>query len=395
MNDNFTPFFLKQIHALGEWSFQHARDNPVRSLTTAALVFGTLLLVPVFLDIGELPQLDVPTLLPLLATIAIGGLIGLASLVALPLAGGFVARFAPGSPRWTADGWALFIYLFPTLLVAASLVAFALNYPAWRNYPSWLPASAALVGPLLAIPRVWRLRATFRGRNDAVSAWGSLAWNSAALTSLASLLMVNGVQAVLYERSSLNHLAVAVILWALYFCALIVLATRIDRPRDVMTFVGWAVVAAVVLFVVSGGWYAMSRSLAHKTGWANFTAKLVVTERGCSILNRSVGSQVCRVDRASSTQFVCPVLVRSRIGSPIFLSFSATGENGRWPDHDRLRHASLLREDVVGIDRVDPRKGETSSPPVFHQLLTYLAPAPGPLGTWLLDECGPAVAPNQ
>lgn len=107
MNDNFTPFFLKQIHALGEWSFQHARDNPVRSLTTAALVFGTLLLVPVFLDIGELPQLDVPTLLPLLATIAIGGLIGLASLVALPLAGGFVARFAPGSPRWTADGWAL------------------------------------------------------------------------------------------------------------------------------------------------------------------------------------------------------------------------------------------------------------------------------------------------
>lgn len=394
MNENFVPFFQQQIRALGAWVFRQAREEPIKSLTTATLTFGTLLLIPIFLEIGELPQLDVSSLLPLLAVVAIGGLLVVGAIVALPLAGGVIARFAPGAPAWVADKWALAIYLVPTLLVAISLVAFALGYPAWPKYDSSIPLYAASLGPVLAAIRVAFLRASFAKLVDALAGWGSLAWNASALTLLASMLMVHGVGAGIDERSSMRDVAVAVAIWTLYFCALIWLATRKVTPGNVIAFVNGSVVAALALLIVTGGWSTLSRTVARNTGWANFTAKLEVTERGCAILNRSAGAEVCRLDPAASTHLVCPVVVRSRIGSPIYLSFSAFANEGQWPDHERLRHASLPKDDVITIDRIVSQRAPLDATGKPQALATHLAALPGPLGIWLRDSCGAAEQPQ-
>ncbi|KQP19355.1 hypothetical protein ASF45_25065 [Pseudorhodoferax sp. Leaf265] len=347
-----------------------------------------LLLAMVFWEIGEMPQVDVASIGPLLGTIALGGLAMTVALSVFAIVGGAVARFAFTVPESIGDRWVLVTYLLPASLVAASLSIFALAYPAWPKYHGSIPGWLTATGPVLAAVVValrWKALASWK---QAAGAWVALSWNSSALTVVASLLLVNVMPATTYERSSIRLAGVAFALWAIYFAMFVAFARRIQKPRQFGNLMVWAFVAATLVMTASNGWMAVAHLMLKRIGWGNLPAKMFVTDRGCEILNRGLGNEVCRRQPGSLAHLVCPVWVRSRIGTPVFVSVSALSASGSWPDHENLRHVSLPKEDVIVVQRIAAKPPQSEGEPQHDGLLKYLDQQASASGQWLRVQCG-------
>ena len=388
MTSQFLPFFRRKFLTTTVKAIRHAKLHPVQSATRGTLAFGTILLGTVFWDIGELPQVDIASVVPLLATVALGGLLITVSLAMFGLAGGVIARFSFSVPSSINERWVLATYLLPGLMVGASLSVYALAYPTWSSYNSSIPGVLTLVGPLMAALVIFPKRRSFAGWTKAVSAWVSLAWNSAALAAIASLLFVNALPATTHPKNSIKIFGVALALWACYFGGLVFFARRIQRPQHIGRFLAGALVAASLVMAATGAWTAVAQAMVKKIGWGNTTAKLFLTDRGCEMFNRTVGEEVCRLKPGAKAQYVCPVLVRSRIGTPVFVSVSPFSTQGGWPNHEKLRHVSLPKEDVIVVQPISATRGLTAYGLPRDGLVTYLDLPAGKKGNWLVEQCG-------
>jgi hypothetical protein len=384
----FLPFFRRRFQIATLKALRHCAKYPVKVGLQATSMFGVALLAMVFWDIGEMPQVDGASIGPLLTTIAFGGFAVAAALAMFAVAGGAVARFSFTVPAEIDDRWVLATYLLPASMVAASLSIFALAYPAWEKYPRSLPGWLAAVGPVMAAGIVFHRRKEFSGWKQTGVAWLALGWNSAALTVIGSLLLVNMLPATTYERSSIRLLGAAFALWAIYFAVLVAFARRIETPHQVSAFMVWAFVAAMAVMSASGAWMSVAHAMVKRIGWGNVPAKLFLTNRGCEILNRSVGHDICHLQPGASAQYVCPAWVRSRIGTPVFLSVSPFSPSGAWPDHDSLRHVSLPREDVLVVQRISSKQRLPDEGLAHDGIATYLDLPAGKKGRWLVEQCG-------
>lgn len=120
--------------------------------------------------------------------------------------------------------------------------------------------------------------------------------------------------------------------------------------------------------------------------------KMVVTNEGCTYLNKAAGGRiVCRVDPDDKTAVVCPAVLRSRIGSPFFIGLSAYDEDGHWPQlhpPKRLEAIAIPKSAVPSwtqLARTTPLKPATAS---SGAIVTYLDAQDQ--GAWLREQCGPS-----
>jgi hypothetical protein len=136
--------------------------------------------------------------------------------------------------------------------------------------------------------------------------------------------------------------------------------------------------------------------MLKKTGWGYYPAKLFVTDRGCDILNRSTGRVVCKLEKAAGGNLVCPVIVRSRIGTPHFLSVASFTTSGNWPDRERAFNVSLPKEDVIVSQRIaDLTKSKQPRAHSMRNPATHLFPQSGEQGQWMVDQCGPVAGEDS
>lgn len=388
VTSDFLPILRRTTGRVSQRAVRHCLEHPFRVGVQVTSTFGVVLLAMIFWDIGEMPQVDVASIGPLLGTIALGGLAVTAALSLFAIVGGVVARFAFTVPQTIGDRWVLANYLVPASLVAASLSIYALAYPKWPKYNGSISGWLTATGPAMAVAVVLLRRRALSDWKEAAKALLALGWNSAALTVIASLLLVNVMPAVTYERSSIRLLGIAFALWAIYFAVFVASARRIQEPHQVGTFMVWALAAAMLVMSASGGWMAVAHLMVKRIGWGNIPAKMYVTDRGCEILNRSVGQVVCQRQTGSQAQYVCPVWIRSRIGSPVFVSVSAFSPAGAWPHHEKFRDVSLPKEDVIVVQRIRPKAAELTEVKSPDDPVTHLVVPPGGKGQWLSEQCG-------
>ncbi|XAH25331.1 hypothetical protein AAFF27_09105 [Xylophilus sp. GW821-FHT01B05] len=383
--------------ALITWLADYFKQNPFKVLSTAVLIFGSFLLVPVFWGIGELPQLDVPSMLPLLGTIALGGLLLIFFLAAMPMAGGWLTRSKPNAPAWQSDWWSVLIYVVPGISVSLLLWASITWFQFWEGRAGYVATLLMTLGPVLAGVRMWTLRRSISSRTTLISEGGTLAWNSFVLTVLTAYLVVASLLIVLPESQAVSDLAATIVLWTVYASVVTILVVRIKALEVISIVLASAFLAAILLLVGTGGMTSISKAMLQKAGWGNYPAKLFVTDRGCDILNRSTGHLVCKTENAAGGNLVCPVVVRSRIGTPNFLFVSSFTSSGGWPNREKVFNVSLPKEDVIVPQRIaelkaskQPLDGRSTQDPV-----TYLVPQSNERGQWMMAQCGPAAGDNS
>ncbi|MDQ0083784.1 hypothetical protein J2W35_004150 [Variovorax boronicumulans] len=385
-----TPNPARPFTAFAAWLVDYCKQNPFKVLGTATLAFGSFLLIPVFWGIGELPQLDVASMLPLLGTIAVGGFVLTFFLVSMPIAGGLLARSKPTAPAWQSDWWAALIYVLPGICLSLLLWASMTWVSFWEGSAGYAAVILTALGPFLAAVRMWRLRRAVAGRMKAISEWATLAWNAVVLMVLSGYLVIMAIQIVAPESLTVGDLTATLALWTVYASAVTVLAVRIKSVEIIRVMLVVAFFVATILLLGTGGMTSISKMMLNKAGWGNYPAKLFVTDRGCDILNRSSGHVVCKTEKAAGGNLVCPVIVRSRIGTPNFFFVSSFTPSGNWPDRARALNVSLPKEDVIVSQRIAELKKSTQ--PIgtrdIQDPATHLVPQSGEQGKWMMSQCG-------
>lgn len=379
------------------WLVDYFKQNPFKVLSTATLAFGFLLLVPVFWGIGELPQLDVPSMLPLLGTIAVGGFWLTFFLASMPIAGGLLARSKPNAPVWQSGWWLVLIYVLPVICISLLLWASMTWFSFWEGSVGYVVVLLMALGPFLAAVRMWVLRRLVPDRTRAISEWATLAWNAVVVTALSGYLVVTAIQIVVPESLTVGDLTATLVLWTVYASVVTVLAVRIKSMEIIRVMLVMAFLVATILLVGTGGMTSISKAMLKRAGWGNYPAKLFVTDRGCDILNRSSGHVVCKPEKAAGGNLVCPVIVRSRIGTPNFFFVSPFTSPGNWPDRERALNVSLPKEDVIVSQRI--AELTKSAQPIgtrdTQDPATHLVPQSGEQGRWMMSQCGNTPAAMQ
>lgn len=372
------------------WLVDYFKQNPFKVLTTATLAFGFLLLVPVFWGIGELPQLDVPSMLPLLGTIAVGGFLLTFFLASMPIAGGLLARSKPNAPVCQSGWWLVLIYVLPVICISLLLWASMTWFSFWEGSVGYVVVLLMALGPFLAAVRMWVLRRLIPDRTRAISEWAMLAWNAVVVTALSGYLVVTAIQIVVPESLTVGDLTATLVLWTVYASVVTVLSVRIKSMEIIRVMLVMAFLVATIFLVGTGGMTSISKAMLKRTGWGNYPAKLFVTDRGCDILNRSSGHVVCKPEKAAGGNLVCPVIVRSRIGTPNFFFVSPFTSPGNWPDRERALNVSLPKEDVIVSQRI--AELTKSAQPIgtrdTQDPATHLVPQNGEQGRWMMSQCG-------
>lgn len=377
--------------ALIAWFAEYAKQNPFKVLSTSTLAFGCFLLVPVFLGIGELPQLDVASMLPLLGTIAVGGVVLIVILAGIPVAGGLLARSQPNAPVWRSDGCAVLIYVLPGIGMALFFGVF-INWPAyWEGRSEWAIFLWMAFGPVgLAGVRIWTLCRSSKAKIGWISEWAILAWNSFALTALTTYLVGISIVIVSSESQTMRDLYIAIAAWTVYASVVTIVAVRVKTTEIIRIMLAFALFVTIVLLAATGGMTSISKAMLKKTGWGNYPAKLFVTDRGCDIFNRSTGRELCKQGKGAGGHLVCPVMVRSRIGTPNFFAFSSFTSSGKWPDPEKAVNVSLPKEDVIVLQRIEllanPKKPTDTH--AVQSPAAHFVPQAGEQGRWLQEQCG-------
>ncbi len=119
--------------------------------------------------------------------------------------------------------------------------------------------------------------------------------------------------------------------------------------------------SALILLSISNSVMELPKAVVRSLGLGEMPVALVVTEAGCQHLNQVSGIKLCEVRPTDKSALVCPVLLRSRIGSPYFIGFSPFSSEGAWPADTlptRTAAVAIPKTEVLSWSRIDTKRAE-------------------------------------
>jgi hypothetical protein len=325
-----------------------AGEDSSRLIKTASflvpLVGGVLILLFV-ISIGQLPSLDLTGSIALLTAVALFGLaiigcIGGATVLPALLE----ISIGDGSDRKRRT-----LYLLLSSVPAWLTLAFLLVLWLFDHYKlmSIVPSSATFISSVLALAilcgagicwhqtrRTSSSKAGSRWERTWTLAVTSLYWTYISMVWSASFGATSYFIYYLSADPSVpwwQRVFVGAV-WLLTCMAINSAIAGAGTGKAAMRGAVVAVGLALVPLLLTKSLTDLSGLVLNRLGLADLQVRLVVTEEGCNILNSAVrGGPVCAVDPATKLASVCPVVLKSRIGSPYRLDFYPLGPDGRWP----------------------------------------------------------------
>lgn len=402
------------------WWFAAATKSPFKTASLTLLTIGGLVLLAFFVHAGAMPEVSLGDATSILAAVALIGLL-VASVVVFPSVTPGLIYGAPDPDQdllrsrrtlllSTLPGWVLFLLL--SVKVAGDVEPISV---------SWWPAALLGVSAVCAILAVAFGRrghrdpfvhvGRFKQAGAAVQLWIKLTLLSGFWTFCASLSMV--LLFKIYPGSDAKWSAIAALAAWVFFCSgtnvFLARTAAHDRSRAAVMM---ACASLGALVTLTGGYAAIPRAAVRALGLGEVPVRIVVTANGCDILNKAMpGRPVCRVASGESTALVCPVILKSRVGNPWLIQFSATGSGGRWPTNKPLPAIPIPKGEVVSWPRLELPEAPKSAASVaaapaaagsatttnagvagLASALSYLDRSSAGAATkdWLDRECGPA-----
>ena len=344
-------------------------EDPSRLIKAASFfvpVVGGVLVLLFVISIGHLPSLDLGNSISLLTAVAIFGVVIIGCIggaTVLPVV--VEMSVGDGSDRRQRTKYLLLSSIPAWLVLTFLLVLWLLDYYRWALF---VPSSTEFISSLLILVLLcgasigWHR--THRKSRQTDSKWehlwglttASLYWAYVSMVWFVSF----GVTAFfLYYLSSDPSVpwwqkAVVGVMWLITCMAINVAVAATGTSRAAIRGAIVAVGLAVIPLLLTQSLTDLSGLVLNKLGYADLKVRLVVTEEGCNILNSAVrGAPVCAVDPATKLAAVCPVILKSRIGSPYRLDFYPLGANGGWPGAATPQSVPLAEQYVKSWPSLD------------------------------------------
>ncbi|HEV6966846.1 MAG TPA: hypothetical protein VK305_15705 [Roseateles sp.] len=383
----------------------YVAENPAKTLSIGVLTFGGFVLLVYFVHIAFLPDVNLESATSLLyAAAVLGLLVGGYAAVTMVLPGLLIAYTNDARPEsrprdvvvaavMSAGAWGVVLawqfldlplLMIPALLGAIWLVSVplvvVLSRAAWRD---------AEVGPEA---RGWRLALREVSLPLLWQRCGEAALFCFALLTLPLLLsMAFGLHGDIRYEESPKALASILALMLGFASATIVLGTSPSRNR--LKAAAWtAPVLLLMVFVATGSFSAVSIIVVNKLGLGEYPlVRAVVNGKTCRQVNLALGQSVCLEVADEQPTAICPVALRSRIGSQVLLEFAAMSVEARdgraalpWQSVPQEPGKPVRFRRVV-LDKAQLLTWSDASPAVLPAPAASAAAAPV-LASWLVPS---------
>lgn len=322
------------------WWRTRLKEHPFKAASLAVLTIGGLSLLVFFMWLGVMPDLDLAGASATMAAVAMIGLLVAAALGGSTLAAGITARNLITSQadvfqsRWT-------VAIFATPAVVAFVGFAALS--AWGD--NWtLPIFGLCV--LLLMVTLLLIRALALLLSDAFEPPAGSSSNKTARTLEIVIGLLGGgfIWLVMplfafFSFASLwpvhrpssefgNYLAI----WGLLCVAMNVAIIYLPKKHEIINVTFMGLLTVFLLLVLTQNWPGIPLAAVRTLGLGETPVALVLTERGCHTLNQATrGQTICQLDAEKKTGWACPVVLKSRIGSPFVVEVTSFDTNGKWP----------------------------------------------------------------
>lgn len=318
---------------------QYFFANPIKATLGGALFFGGVQLLIYFIYIDFMPDMTLESIASLMIAASALGLYGLffiTSAFALP---GLTLNLITRTKTNDFASSHLLIISLSAALISASLFH-ALKY----EYLTWLFAGIMLlVAPSLGI---WANRKQIANKVACavdstnicpntptlpLQNWRKTWLRSAAATFALALLfcLPLGFFSILSERNYINTVLTGQIdyIFLLFALLMAVLTAGMaaSNPSHPSPFKKALLIGPILLFftLVDTGSFSFFLSIPIKIlGQGEIgIARIAVTGATCNEINEAIGQRVCKAVKNDEVTAICPVTIRSRIGSQAVLEF--------------------------------------------------------------------------
>lgn len=394
---------------------------PFKALSLLTLTLGGLMLLMFFVRLGTVPDLDFASTTASMAAVAVLGLLLMTFVGGSTIAAGLMTRamFVDGRQQ-KLEVVDLVLFALPGLLTAVGLIATSNEANGWSLIA--MVCFGLVILPFLQLLRHGVSQApNGKGdtqRHDQSKSWpGSLGLFLRLVVAFIWLGSCVFAFLTLYdfwptEREGASF-RVVLILW-IALCAVLnasmVLWSNKTRLEEAVGIALLSIAGLFGLSALSENWTGVPVAAVRALGLGEQAVGVVVTAVGCDTFNKAArGQVVCQLDNDNRTGWVCPVILRSRIGSPYVFELTSFDASGNWPVHAPsgrsdsgtsrvLKRIQIAKEDVKSWPSIDAFRmkddGRSSTPISVDstRVLTYLDQRLLKVNEtqrrWLARQCG-------
>lgn len=203
------------------------------------------------------------------------------------------------------------------------------------------------------------------------------------------------------EGASPIRLVAASVVWLVFVMAMNAQVIRTGTAKALLKGIAIAIIAFLGLLVILENLSGLAVGVLRTLQQTDLPVRLVVTEEGCDILNKAVREgTVCKIRSGEKLAVVCPVLLRSKIGSPFLVEFAPLSADGRWPSNKGRQSVQIPREYVRSWPRLELKQGTAAGAvdPKANAsaVMSWITASNSTEKAWLDKVCGtPGSAPQQ
>jgi hypothetical protein len=340
------------------WWVTYLQANPLQSAFAVTCTFGGVLLLLFFAQLHAMPDLDLAGASSLLLAVALVGLAFTFFLTVCAFGGGLVLQSYGAEAAALRTGYGALLLHMPVILTCL-VCGLVLYFYSFEFLPvNWIILFSIGLGTAFyswwmpdALDRSPKSRAIYAF----AYAWLSLIW--VTITSLAFL----SFWALSAENIDGNCQQLMRLLSWIFLCIILNFALAQLQHISLGVVLAASTLSAMALFLLSGNGMTVPKAVVRSLGLGEMPVALVVTEAGCQQLNQASGIRVCEVRPNEKSALVCPVLLRSRIGSPYFIGFSPLSPQGAWPANTlptRTAAVAIPKTEVLSWSLIDTKRAE-------------------------------------
>jgi hypothetical protein len=401
--------FVERLRRPEAWWMARLREHPFKTASMTVLTVGGLMLLMLFAHIGSLPDLDLAGATATLAAVALIGLAVCICFAGSTLFAGLMLRDEEAIGSHLRGFWSVVVLIVPGLSMVIGL-AIKWGLDPRGSTPGWIWWLPVIGSAVLIAVRLWRMarrgdiECPETGRIGRVVWWAVKAggffavgcvWTAVAVLALLTLT------ALFPSSEGQSYFLLRLVVWTAACYAINVLVLIVRREKAMLASLIFGSIGLVMLVALSGNWPGIPIAAARGLGLAEMPVGLVVTRKGCAIANLAArGQTVCRASGSEDLALICPVMLRSRIGSPVVVELSAFDRSGAWPNRDaasRRAPVQIPKSEVLswpGIDllRAPAQSGSPAS--AASAVASYLDASAFTAAqrAWMSQQCGPVPA---
>lgn len=392
------------------WWLAQLKLHPFKIGSLVLLTMGGLMLLVFFLHLGEMAEVNLAGSTSLLAAVALIGTLVVLFLGGTAIAIGLMYRGLPDEAHPVRSVTAMLCSAIPSLaiFVAAAIEqvwGYRLVQPnAWVKVALGL-STAISTGLLIYFAVVGRIALAglsfWKAFGRLVLTFALIWFFGAMWTTVGAATTALSLLALMAPSESADTAAKSLLAWNLFCIATNVALASVPKKKEAFATVFLVGIGFLLLTILSRNLAGVPIAAVRALGLGDFPARLVVTATGCEIVNNAAGQKVCSVPDGERTGVICPVIVRSAIGTPFLVQLSPWSEDLEWPSMSAPPQIPIPRSEVLSWPHIvafKKAKAKAAEPSPSAQIASASAPASASSSTAeppSLRASAPAIAQRQ